>query len=201
MISSICSSKYTSGTCRCTNSDPRAPVWEQRLDEQASYTRQAIGLADQAVLFGNRERRVITRCHVGAAYGQGVSYFFGDVSGLIIREVMPPPEFEGVRDDRVELLGFRLCIWSTRCVIFSGRLRRKKPAIVHPPGLLVFRTLSHSTQSLYHHTWSHDEDKVSMETVASHPSLKGGPTGHGRLRPLPRDPAPTGHSPVWDLSQ
>ena len=40
--------------------------------------------------------------------GQGPPHSFGDVARLIIGEVIPPPEFQGIGDDRVELIGFRL---------------------------------------------------------------------------------------------
>ena len=89
------------------------PGLEQRLDEQAPHPRHAIGLANQALLFGPGEagNHAVSRRRPGD--GQGAPDFFGHIARLIIGEVMPPPEFEGVRDDRVERVGFRLRRWST----------------------------------------------------------------------------------------
>ena len=77
---------------------------EQRLDEQAPHPRHTIGLSNQVLLFGTGETgdHAVARGRPGD--GQGAPHFFRDVARLIIGEVIPPPQFEGVRDDRVETI-------------------------------------------------------------------------------------------------
>jgi len=77
---------------------------EQRLDEQAPHARHTIGLSNQALLFGTGETGNHALARGRPCNGEGAPHFLGHVPRLIIREVMPPPQFEGVRDDRVETI-------------------------------------------------------------------------------------------------
>ena len=102
------------------------PGLEQSLDEEAPHPRHAIGLGNQALFFspGEPDNDAVPRGRPGD--GQRAPHFFRDVPGLVIREVMPPPEFQGVGDDPVQPIRFRLSGWSTHSDIFSSRVIGKK---------------------------------------------------------------------------